>query len=104
MTAQAILSKELNSMLHENYMIFSTHCYSMLNLKEIELNRIYIVERNAQSIIATKATDYKGYADADKKSPILPILNAFRKTVIDYIRDNQAKKILVVEGLTKTMK
>ena len=98
-TAQAILSKELNSMLHENYMIFSTHYYSMLNLKEVELNRIYIVERNAQSIVATKATDYKGYADADKKSPILPILNAFRKTVIDYIHGNEAKKILIVEGL-----
>lgn len=98
-TAQAILSKELNSMLHENYMIFSTHYYSMLNLKEVELNRIYIVERNAQSIVATKATDYKGYADADKKSPILPILNAFRKTVIDYIHGNESKKILIVEGL-----
>lgn len=98
-TAQAILSKELNSMLHENYMIFSTHYYSMLNLKEIELNRIYIIERNTQSIIATKATDYKGYDDANKKSPILPILSAFRKTVIDFIRSNETKKILVVEGL-----
>lgn len=98
-TAQSTLSKELNSMLDNNYMIFSTHYYSMLNLKEIELNRIYIVERNTQSIIATKATDYKGYSDESKKSPILPILNAFRKTVIDYIRDNKTKKILIVEGL-----
>lgn len=98
-TAQATLSKELNSMLHDNYMIFSTHYYSMLNLQEIELNRIYVIERNTESIIATKATDYKGYSDEDKKSPILPILNAFRKTVIDYIKLRGTKKILIVEGL-----
>ena len=98
-TAQTILSKELNSMLHGNYMVFSTHYYSMLNLKEIELNRIYVVERNQKSIIATKATDYQGYSDEDKKSPILPILNAFRKTVIDFIKSNEAQKILIVEGL-----
>ena len=98
-TAQAILSKELNSMLHDNYMIFSTHYYSMLNLQDIELNRIYVIERNTESIIATKATDYKGYSDESKKSPILPILNAFRKTVIDYIKQGESKKILIVEGL-----
>lgn len=98
-TAQSTLSKELNSMLNNNYMVFSTHYYSMLNLKEIELNRIYIAERNTQSIIATKSTDYKGYADENKKSPVLPILNAFRKTIIDYIKSNGAKKILIVEGL-----
>ena len=98
-SAQATLSKELNSMLHGNYMIFSTHYYSMLNLKEIELNRIYIVERNQKSIIATKATDYQGYFDENKKSPVLPILNAFRKTIIDYIKSTEAKKVLIVEGL-----
>lgn len=98
-SAQTILSKELNSMLHDNYMIFSTHYYSMLNLQEIELNRIYVIERNPRSIIATKATDYQGYSEESKKSPILPILNAFRKTVIDYIKFNNAKKILIVEGL-----
>lgn len=98
-TAQARLSKELNSMLHDNYMIFSTHYYSMLNLQEIELNRIYVIERSTESIIATKATDYKGYSDESKKSPILPILNAFRKTVIDYIKQGESKKILIVEGL-----
>ena len=80
-------------------MVFSTHYYSMLSLKEIELNRIYVVERNQKSIIATKATDYQGYSDEDKKSPILPILNAFRKTVIDFIKSNEAQKILIVEGL-----
>lgn len=98
-TAQSTLSKELNSMLDNNYMIFSTHYYSMLNLKEIELNRIYIVERGLQSIVATKATDYQGYSNESKKSPILPILNSFRKTIIDYIKYNETKKILIVEGL-----
>ncbi len=98
-SAQVALAKELNNILRNNYMLFSTHCYSMLNLKEVELNRIYVVERGTKSITATKATDYQGYSDESKKSPILPILNSLRKTIIDYIKENEKKKILIVEGL-----
>ena len=100
-SSQKSLSIELRDIIKDNYLIYTTHHFQMINLKNISLNNIYIIEKRDKLITAYKTTDYQGYDDASKTSSFLPILHTLRVSLIDFLRDETLsnKKFLIVEGL-----
>lgn len=100
-TSQKSLATELKDIIGDNFLIYTTHHFQMLNLTNISLNNIYIVEKHNKLIKAYKTTDYQGYDNDAKKAVVLPILHTLRFTFLDMLRndENKDKKFLIVEGL-----
>lgn len=100
-TSQKSLAIELKDIMGENFLIYTTHHFQMLNLTNISLNNIYIVEKRDKLIKAFKTTDYQGYDNDAKKAVVMPILHSLRFTFLDLLRndENKDKKFLIVEGL-----
>lgn len=100
-TSQKSLAIELKDIIGENFLIYTTHHFQMLNLTNISLNNIYIVEKNDKLIKAFKTTNYQGYDNDSKKAVIMPIIHSLRFTFLDLLRneENKDKKFLIVEGL-----
>lgn len=100
-TSQKSFAQELKDIIKGNFLIYTTHHFQMINLKNISLNNIYIVEKFDKLITANKTTHYVGFNEEAKKGAMLPIFHTLRFTFLDMIRDEQdkAKKFLIVEGL-----
>lgn len=100
-SSQKSFAQELKDIIKGNYLIYTTHHFQMINLKNISLNNIYIVEKFNKLVVAEKSTHYTGYNNDAKKGAMLPIFHSLRFTFVDMIRDeqNKNKKFLIVEGL-----
>ena len=100
-SSQKSLAQELKSIISDNFLIYTTHHFQMIHLKNISLGNIYIVEKHKKLVSAYKTTAYQGYNDESKKSSFLPILHTLRFSFLDLLREEgtKNKKFLLVEGL-----
>lgn len=100
-SSQKSLAQELKSIINDNFLVYTTHHFQMINLKNISLGNIYIVEKYKKLVSAYKTTAYQGYNDESKKSSVLPILHTLRFSFLDLLREEETrdKKFLLVEGL-----